>query len=64
MARSTGTPLTEDRKKEIFLALVQSQDEGANVAGSRKEVAKRFGVSEDNVREIEREGLDQGWPPL
>ena len=27
-------------------------------------VAERFGVSEQQVREIEREGLDGQWPPL
>jgi hypothetical protein len=33
-------------------------------AESRKTVAERFGVSEGQVRQIEREGLDNDWPPL
>jgi hypothetical protein len=33
-------------------------------AESRKVVGERFGVSEGQVRQIEREGLDNGWPPL
>jgi DNA-directed RNA polymerase sigma subunit (sigma70/sigma32) len=33
-------------------------------AQSRKAIAERFGVSEQRVRQIEREGLDGDWPPL
>jgi hypothetical protein len=57
-------PLPEPRRKEIFLALVDAQDHGMSPAESRKVVAERFGVSEGQVRQIEREGLDNGWPPL
>ena len=56
--------LPEDRRREIFLALVEAQDAGASATRSRQEVAARFGVSEQQVREIEREGLDGQWPPL
>ncbi len=56
--------LTEARRKEIFRALVEAQDGGASVAESRKLVAERFGVDEKEVRRIEREGLDNEWPPL
>jgi hypothetical protein len=34
------------------------------VVESRQHVAARYGVSEGQVRRIEREGLDNGWPPL
>jgi hypothetical protein len=57
-------PLPEPRRKEIFLALVEAQDQGMSPAESRKAVAERFGVSEGQVRQIEREGLDNDWPPL
>ncbi len=57
-------PLPEPRRKEIFLALVEAQDHGMSPAESRKVVAERFGVSEGQVRQIEREGLDNDWPPL
>jgi hypothetical protein len=57
-------PLPEPRRKEIFLALVEAQDHGLSPAESRKVVAERFGVSEGQVRQIEREGLDNDWPPL
>ena len=57
-------PLPEPRRKEIFLALVEAQDHGMSPAESRKVVAERFGVSQGQVRQIEREGLDNDWPPL
>ena len=57
-------PLPEPRRKDIFLALVEAQDHGMSPAESRKVVGERFGVSEGQVRQIEREGLDNSWPPL
>jgi hypothetical protein len=54
----------EPQRKEIFLALVEAQDRSITVTESRKEVAERFGMSEIQVRTIEREGLDKRWPPL
>jgi hypothetical protein len=56
--------LPEERRKEIFFALVDAQDHEMGVAQSRKLVAERFGVSESQIRQIEHEGLDQQWPPL
>ncbi|MBI1914780.1 MAG: hypothetical protein HYS12_08590 [Planctomycetes bacterium] len=56
--------LPEDRRREIFLALVEAQDAGASATRSRQQMAERFGVTEQQVREIEREGLDGQWPPL
>jgi hypothetical protein len=53
-----------DQKQAIFLALVESQDGGMTVATSRTEIARRFSVTEGQVKEIEREGLSQQWPPL
>ncbi len=57
-------PLSEDRRKEIFLALVDAQDHEMDVTQSRRMVVQRFGVSESQIREIEREGMDRQWPPL
>ncbi len=56
--------ISEDRRREIFRALVEAKDRAVPVAESRAEVARRYGVSESQVRSIEREGLDQTWPPL
>lgn len=56
--------LSEDRRREIFAALVESQDRDTPVPLSRKEMAHRFGLTEAEVWLIEREGLDNNWPPL
>jgi hypothetical protein len=56
--------LSEERRKEIFLALVDAQDHKMDVPQSRKLVVQRFGVSERQVRQIEREGMEKQWPPL
>jgi hypothetical protein len=53
--------LHEQRRKEVFLALVNAQDHGMSVDQARKVVAERFGVSETQVRQIEQEGLDLNW---
>jgi hypothetical protein len=57
-------PLSQDDKRNVFLALVEAQDSGMTVLQSREVVAKRFGLTERQVRHIEREGLDGQWPPL
>jgi hypothetical protein len=57
--------LDEARRQEIFQALVEAQDlHEFTVPQSRSLIAHRFGISEDHVRRIEREGLDRLWPPL
>jgi Mg2+/Co2+ transporter CorC len=56
--------LTEERRKEIFLALVNAQDQQLSVADSRRQIEGQFGVSESQVRQIEREGMQNQWPPL
>jgi hypothetical protein len=53
--------LSEAERKDIFLALVDAQDHAMTVPQSRQAVAERFGLSEAQVRLIEREGLDRGW---
>jgi hypothetical protein len=65
MAKHEGSKvLSEDERKAVFLALVEAQDGGKGVVLSRKEVAERFGLSDREVRRVEQEGLDAGWPPL
>jgi hypothetical protein len=56
--------LSDGRRKEIFLALVDAQDHEMDVAQSRSFVVQRFNVSESRLRQIEREGMDNKWPPL
>jgi hypothetical protein len=56
-----GDDLPEPRRREIFKALVDAQDQDPNVSRSRKMIAERFGVSDGQLRKIELEGVDQGW---
>lgn len=56
--------LSEGKRKEVFLALVDAQDHEIDVAQSRRLLVQRFGISESQIRQIEREGLDRQWPPL
>jgi hypothetical protein len=62
MDSETNAP--EERRREIFRALVEAQDHAMSVAESRKVVAKRFGIDERQMSRVEREGLDAEWPPL
>jgi chromosomal replication initiation ATPase DnaA len=64
MSQAEPQPLSEPRRKEIFAALVETQDQGITVAQSRKTVAARFGVTVQQVMQVEREGMDNDWPPL
>jgi DNA-directed RNA polymerase sigma subunit (sigma70/sigma32) len=56
--------LSQDERMAVFLALVEAQDREMTVAQSRQAIARQFGLSEEQVRQIEREGLDGNWPPL
>ena len=56
--------LSEPYRKEIFLALVEAQDQEMSVAESRKAIAERFGITQEQVVLIERQGIENGWPPL
>ncbi len=56
--------LSVDRRKEIFHTLVTTQDVIPNVPRSRQIVTKKFGITEEQLKEIEDDGIDQQWPPL
>lgn len=56
--------LSEEQKKAVFLELVEAQDSGVPVPQSRKQIAEKFSVSEDDVKVIEKAGIAEGWPPL
>ncbi len=64
MAQHEGKALSLEERMQVFLALVEAQDGEMTVAQSRQAVAERFGVTEQQVRQVEREGLDGNWPPL
>ena len=63
MSESNGE-LPIEKRQSIFKALVEAQDSGAGVAASRAAVAAQFAVTEDQVKDIEREGSANLWPPL
>jgi hypothetical protein len=56
--------LSEERRKTIFSELVVAQDHDMSVVQSRKFITKRFRICEEQVRQIEKEGMAQHWPPL
>ncbi len=56
--------LSETKRKEIFLALVEAQDQEMSVSKSRQLIIERFGLTDAQIKDIEREGLDNQWPPL
>jgi hypothetical protein len=55
---------TVEQRRAIFKAVLEAQDAGVGVAQSRLDVAARFAVTVEQVKEIEREGMDHEWPPL
>ncbi len=57
-------PIPVERRREVFAALVAAQDTGLDVATSRKHVAAQFGLTMKTMEKIEKEGLEEGWPPL
>ena len=58
------TEATKAGRMKAFRMLVEAQDGGMKVAESRALVAEKFGLTEHQVRRIEREGMDAQWPPL
>ena len=60
-----GKRLTLQQKKDIFHALVSTQDTGLmTVAQSREKVTRDFDITDAQLRQIEEEGLEKEWPPL
>jgi hypothetical protein len=53
-----------EQRMIIFRVVVEAQDGGMPVAKSRIEAVRQFSVTEEQVKEIEREGLANQWPPL
>lgn len=57
--------LTMQQRREIFHALVTTQDLGLmSVPQSRECVCKQFDITDAQLRQIEDEGLEKEWPPL
>ena len=56
--------LPEERRRAAFKDLLEAQDRGVGVKESRALVAKNYGLTAEEVVAIEREGIDEQWPPL
>ncbi len=56
--------LTLQQRRDIFHALVTTQDVVMNVPRSRQIVTERFDITDAQLRQIEEEGLEKEWPPL
>jgi hypothetical protein len=61
---SIGRRLSTEEKKEIFSHLVATQDAVANVRKSYEMVTEQFSISEEQLKAIEDEGVENEWPPL
>jgi hypothetical protein len=59
-----ATELTELERRAIFAAVFAAQDSGLDTTHTRDLVAIQFGVTPEQVKGAEREGLRRGWPPL
>lgn len=57
-------PFPEERRRQVFAALVAAQDDGLSVSASREKVAAEQGINTDQLQQIEKEGLKFQWPPL
>ena len=51
-------------RKEAFRILVQLQDLGETVEASCARVTAQFRITQDELWDIEREGIAGNWPPL
>ncbi len=56
--------LTVQERKAIFRALVTAQDDLRNVRESYTKVTAHYEISEEQLRMIEDEGVENEWPPL
>lgn len=57
--------LTLQQRKEIFAALVATQDLATmSVPESKQSVIRQFKISDIQLRQIEEEGIEKEWPPL
>jgi hypothetical protein len=63
MLKPTRMP-TENRRRIIFAALIDAEDRTRSLKLATAEVVVRFGITAAVAGEIEREGINNEWPPL
>jgi hypothetical protein len=54
----------EDDRRVVFAALVEAQGRTRSLRKAKQEVLAQFGVTWSIIDEIEREGMNNEWPPL
>lgn len=62
--RKVEIDLSDDEQRAVFADLVAVQDESVGVAESRSRIAERYGLTVEQVKELEERGLKGKWPPL
>ncbi len=56
--------LAEERRQEIYRAIVEAEDlHDFTPEQARRLLAKRFSISDAQLKEIEREGRERLWTP-
>ncbi|MCC6417415.1 MAG: hypothetical protein IT429_04120 [Gemmataceae bacterium] len=55
---------TIQQRQEIFHELVITQDTVGNVRKSYEILTDKYQINDEQLRQIEDEGLDKEWPPL
>jgi hypothetical protein len=61
---STNSLPPLQRRMEIFHRLVVAQDYGMSIEEAREMLFHLYGLDATQVVRIEREGLENDWPPL
>jgi hypothetical protein len=63
--RMRAKRLTLQQRREIFLSLVNTQDQNImSVSESRQSIIKQYKITDVQLKQIEEEGSDKDWPPL
>jgi hypothetical protein len=57
-------PIDEETKMAVFFQVVSAEDAGVASSDARRQAAEQFGLTLEEVRDIEEEGIENSWPPL
>lgn len=60
----TTASIPIDQRQVIFRAVIEAQDNGASVTDSRAKAIRTYGITAEQVKAIEHEGIEGQWPPL
>ena len=60
----SNAAIAVERRQQVFADVVAAQDEGLSVLAARARVCKQHDLATEVVKDIEREGIENVWPPL